>query len=211
MSRLPAALLALALTLTGCASPGTFVSQSESPSYASAYRTDARVVGDYDLDAMSDAPLRKTVRMHFDRPQEDTFTYLLTEVDLYDDSIVEVTFDHSESETPGEFGVGSARICTFDDGKTLYEPILVYEPYEYYAYTTDPERSTMSIPVRDVVMFYQFEGQRDGTTLATVRAHYTPTIWIASPVIRSVFNRTVVKTFATATDRFGGRLIDPEE
>ena len=207
-------LLVLGLSvLIGCSSPAR-VAQGDSPAYASAYPTDARVVGDHDLDALASAPLRTAVRVHFDHPPEHAFRYLLTEVDLYDDSIVEVTFDHSGSETPGEFGVGSVRTCVFENGKALVEPIVVYQPYAYYAYTVDPERSTFSVPVRDVLLFYQFEGRPsadgrpDGSALVTVRAHYTPSVGVASPVIRGVFNRTIAKTFATAADRFSGRLID---
>ena len=211
VSRLPLLLLAaIGLVAAGCGSSPALIQQSENPDYTSAYSPDDRVVGPYDLDAIAEAPQRKVVMMHFDRPVDDVFEFLLTAVDDYDESIVEVTFDHSQSETPGQFGVGTRRTCVFDNGKILVEPLLVYEEDRFYAYTVDAEASTFSIPLRDIVMFYSFEERGPQSTLVTVRAHYTPKIWIASPIISSVFKRTVDKTFASATAAFDGRLIDPD-
>ncbi|MEM6647689.1 MAG: SRPBCC family protein [Bacteroidota bacterium] len=184
------------------------VSQTTSPNYASAFEDDARILDRYDLDTLTDSPQRTSVMIHFDHPPKEVFEYLLAEVDQYDDSIVEVTFDNSTSAEPGSRSVGSARLCTFDNGKVLVEPLLVYEPHRFYAYTVDPERSTFRLPIRDVLMFYSFEETAKGT-LVTVRAHYTAKSRIASPIVGSVFNRTVRKTFARAAERFGGTLIDP--
>lgn len=202
------ALAALALLIAGCSSVAS-VPQADSPRYASAFAYEDRTVGSYDLDALTSSPQRTVVMMHFDRPASEVFDFLLAEVDQYDDSIVEVAFDNAASETPGSRGVGSARLCTFDNGKVLVEPLLVYEPHRFYAYTVDAERSTFGLPIRDVLMFYSFEERPEGSTLVTVRAHYTPSSGLASPVVKTVFNRTVRKTFATAAKRLDGVLIDP--
>ncbi|GAB5521445.1 MAG: hypothetical protein RhofKO_36960 [Rhodothermales bacterium] len=199
---------ALALGALACSST-SMVPQQESPEYVSAYTIDDRSIGTYDLDRLTTSPQRMMVMMHFDQPADEIFPLLLERVDAYDDSIVEVTFDNTASSNGEAIGVGSARVCVFDNGKQLVEPLLVYEPHRFYAYTVNPERSTFNLPIRDVLMFYSFEERPGGGTLVTVRAHYTPKSAIASPVVRSVFNRNVTKTFARATEAFGGRMIDP--
>ncbi|MEM6782441.1 MAG: SRPBCC family protein [Bacteroidota bacterium] len=202
------ALAALALLIAGCSSVAS-VPQADSPRYASAFAYDARTVGGHDLDALTSSPQRAVVMLHVDRPASEVFDFLLAEVDQYDDDIVEVAFDNTGSATPGSRGVGSARLCTFDNGKVLVEPLLVYEPHRFYAYTVDAERSTFGVPIRDVLLFYSFEEPLEGGTLVTVRAHYTPSSFLTGPVVKPVFNRAIRRAFATAADRLGGVLVDP--
>ncbi|MEM6486089.1 MAG: hypothetical protein AAF662_14035 [Pseudomonadota bacterium] len=144
---------------------------------------------------------------HFKKPVSDIFFSLLTEVDRYDETIVDVSFDHSRSSNPGTFGVGSVRICTFDSGKKLYEPLVVFEPNKFYAYSVDTELSTRTLPIRDVLLFYSFEGRPQDTTLLTVRAHFNPPNPIVSPIIKVAFGRALTSTFQSASDVFDGVLV----
>ena len=201
--------LAAVVALSACGSV-SMVPQSASPAYTSAYAVDDRAIGSHDLDVLTRSKQRGAFMMHFDRPADEVFEFLLTRVDEYSESVVAVAFDHSSSTTPGSFGVGSVRICTFDNGKVLREPLTVYEPHRYYAYTVDSENSTFSIPLRDVLLFYSFEERGTDGTLVTVRAHHTPKIWLATPVITGAFNRDVAKTFAGAVEAFGGTLVQPD-
>lgn len=208
-SHLISALFAGTIAVTGCvSSPDT--RQSDSSLYASSYSIKDRRVGSYDLNAITDAPQRKVVMIHFDRPANEVFKPLLTEVYRYDDTIADVSFDHSGSETPGKFGVGSVRICTFKSGKTLYEPLLVYEENAFYAYTVDKERSTRSLPIKDVVLFYSFEDKPENTSLVTVRAHYDPANPLISPIINAAFGSALNSTFQSAAEAFDGKLVRPE-
>lgn len=204
-----AAALAVVITVSACASSPS-IRQSDSPLYQSAYSVKDRQVGDYDLAAIATAPQRKVVMIHFDRPADEIFMPLLAQVDQYDDTIVDVSFDHSNSSNPGTFGVGSVRICTFDSGKKLYEPLLVFDEGRYYAYTVDKERSTRSLPIKDVVLFYSFEDRPQDTSLVTVRAHYNPPNPFVSPAINIAFGGALTGTFESAAEVFGGRLIKPE-
>ncbi|MEL6371653.1 MAG: hypothetical protein AAFY84_01795 [Pseudomonadota bacterium] len=208
-SLLSAAAVATVLAVSGCAS-GPNVRQSDSPLYQSAYSVEDRLVATYNLNAIAEAPQRKVVMIHFDRPADDIFMPLLTEVDRYDETITDVSFDHSNSSNPGTFGVGSVRICTFESGKQLFEPLLVFEPGRFYAYTVDKERSTRSLPIKDIVLFYSFEDRLENSSLVTVRAHYNPPNPLVSPAINLAFGRALTGTFESAADTFGGRLIKPD-
>lgn len=201
--------LVVLLFVTACATSPTLPA-SKAPAYQSAYSILDRSIGSHNLETLSIAPQRKVVTINFDRPSNEIFTQLLTRVDLYDDQIEAVSFDHSASANRGGFGVGSVRICTFSDGKKLFEPLVVYEPNQFYGYTTDVERSTKKLPIKDVLLFYSFEDKSNGSSLVTVRAHYNVKIAILSPVVSVAFGRVLIKTFATAAETFGGRLVDPE-
>ncbi|PTX55472.1 hypothetical protein C8N43_0111 [Litoreibacter ponti] len=148
--------------------------------------------------------LRRTVRMSFNDAPAELLPQLLTRVDLYDPNIVEVRFDHSQSETPGQFGVGSRRICVFGDGRELVEPIVVYDPPHSLGYTVDAEASTMSLPVSDIILIYDFQAAESGGTDLTVKAYFDPRIAGTGPVIEPVLTGTLRRTFQTAVDVFGG-------
>ena len=208
-SRTILAASALALTLAACASAPTQKASAD-PVYQSRYANEDEVVAGYDLGGLTPSKMRKLTAVGFDRPAADVFYPLLTRVDLYDDTVVTVTFDHSRSEHPGSFGVGSVRICTFTSGKTLYEPLVAFEEGRVYAYTVDEERSTRGMPVDDVLLFYTFEDTAPGKSLVTVRAHFSPKPRIATPMIEYAFGRSIDGAFARAAEVFGGRLVDAD-
>ncbi|MEO0568085.1 MAG: SRPBCC family protein [Pseudomonadota bacterium] len=155
---------------------------------------------------LTEATYRRIVEVRFDGAPSDVIPNLLTQVDLFDPTIEEVRFDHSQSATPGEMGVGSRRICIFTDGRELVEPLLVYDPPRAYAYTVDAEASTMALPVREIVLFYEFEEDADGT-LVTIHAFYDPSISGTGPVIEPVLTGTLRRTFQSATEVFGGAYL----
>ncbi|MEM0900872.1 MAG: hypothetical protein AAGI92_13080 [Pseudomonadota bacterium] len=156
--------------------------------------------------AITEATHRRVVEMRFDDAPADILPTLLTRVDLYDNTIAEVRFDHSQSVTPGEMGVGSRRICVFTDGRILVEPLLVYDPPRAYAYTVDAEASTMSLPVSEIVLHYEFRDEGNGAHL-TVNAFYDPAIPGTGVVIEPVLTGTLRRTFQTATEVFGGAYV----
>ncbi len=165
----------------------------------------------FDAAITEDITLRRNVSVRFDQPPTDILPLLLTRVDLYDPDIVEVRFDHSQSEVPGQFGVGSRRICVFADGRALVEPLVVYDPPYAYGYTVDPEASTMNLPVSDIVLLYAFEANEIGGTALTVQAYFDPRIPGTGPVIEPVLTGTLRRTFQTATETFGGTYLGDEK
>jgi len=156
--------------------------------------------------SLTHATHRRLVELRFDDAPLEVIENLLTRVDLFDPTIAEVRFDHSQSVTPGEMGVGSRRICIFTDGRRLVEPLLVYDPPRAYAYTVDSEASTISLPVREIVLFYEFR-KGDHGTLVTVHAFFDPSIPGTGPVIEPVLTGTLRRTFQTAVDVFGGAYL----
>ena len=155
---------------------------------------------------LTQAMHRRIVEVRFDGAPLDVIAKLLTRVDLFDPTIQQVRFDHSQSVTPGAMGVGSRRICVFTDGRELVEPLIVYAPPRAYAYTVDADDSTMALPVREIVLFYEFADDGSGT-LVTIHAFYDPKIPGTGPVIEPVLTGTLRRTFQTAIEVFGGEYI----
>ncbi|MEX3017622.1 SRPBCC family protein [Gymnodinialimonas hymeniacidonis] len=166
--------------------------------------------GSFDAAIVDDITLRRTIELQFRSPPEEIFPQLLTRVDLYDPNVIEVRFDHSQSENPGQFGVGSLRICVFADGRELVEPIVIYDPPYSYGYTVDHEASTMSLPVSDIVLIYSFRPAESAATHLNVQAFYDPRIPGTVPVIEPVLTGTLRRTFQTAVDVFGGTYLGDE-
>lgn len=164
-----------------------------------------------DASAYTQATPRRIVEMRFDRPPSEILPLLLTRVDLFDPAITEVRFDHSQSETPGSFGVGSRRICIFEDGRELVEPIILYDPPYAYGYTVDAAASTMTLPVSEIVLLYDFGEASDGGTMLSVHAFYDPKIPGTGVVIEPVLTGTLRRTFQTAVDVFGGSYLGDEK
>lgn len=158
---------------------------------------------------LTSATERRVVRLRFDAPPAEILPMLLTRVDLYDPTITGVRFDHANSATPNEMGEGSVRICVFEDGRELHEPLIVYDPPHGYAYTVDQAASTMSLPVSEIVLAYDFVPEGSGTAL-TVRAFFDPKIPGTGPVITPVLTGTLRRTFRTAVDVFGGDYLGDE-
>ena len=153
---------------------------------------------------------RRVVEMRFDGPAIEVQDHLLRHVDRFDPTVVEVRFDNARSATPGEIGVGSVRICVFDDGRELHEPILAYEAGVSHAYTVDAEASTFDLPVSEITLLYDFV-EADGATEVTVRAFYDPKIPGTGVVIEPVLTGTLRRTFQAAVDTFGGAYLGDEK
>ncbi len=196
--------------VAGCNTPMPKIKEGGRAAYTSSYSHFSPIVGSYDISQLTKAPLRKIVMMHFDQPVDEVFHTLLTKVDLYSEGVIAVDFEHTNSANTNAFGVGSVRICTFDDKERLFEPLKVYEEHKFYAYTTDASRSSKNIPVEDVLLFYIFEEKGPNQTLVTVRAYYNPNIFGLGAVVQYAFNRTIHSTFDTATKKFNGRMIHPD-
>ena len=164
-----------------------------------------------DSATFTQATPRRLGEMQFDMPPAEMVPLLLTRVDLFDPTIAEVRFDHSQSATPGAFGAGSRRICIFEDGRELVEPIVLYDPPNAYAYTVDADASTMALPVREIVLIYDFSKTPEGGTALSVRAFYDAKIPGTGPVIEPVLTGTLRRTFQTAVDVFGGTYLGDEK
>ena len=188
------AVAAFAAALAPCL-PAAGWSQAAAPLSAAAY---------------TEATPRRVVKMRFDGPAAEVQDHLLRHVDRFDPTIIEVRFDNTSSATPGEIGVGSVRICIFDDGRELHEPILAYEPGIAHAYTVDAEASTFDLPVSEITLLYDFM-QADGATEVTVRAFYDPKIPGTGVVIEPVLTGTLRRTFQAAVDTFGGEYLGDEK
>ena len=154
-----------------------------------------------------EATLRRIIKMRFDASPSEILPQLLTRVDLYDSTVVEVHFDHSLSETPGQINIGSRRICVFADGRELVEPLVVYDPPHAYGYTVDAEVSTLPLPVRTIVLLYDFTEVQDGGTALTVRAFYDPLVSGTEDIIEPVLTGTLRRTFQTAVEVLGGAYL----
>ncbi len=133
-----------------------------------------------------------------EQPLALVFDALLSRLAEYTEDITSIDFDHSLAETPGVLGIGSRRITTMVDGKTLVQRIVLFEPPLRFAYFTDMSLSTVRVPIDYSIGYYTFTEQSDDSVVATVSVTYKPSSRLTAFLVRIGFNRALVKDFEKA-------------
>lgn len=131
------------------------------------------------------------------QPVALVFDALLRRLAEYSEEVARIDFDHGDAETPGTLGIGSLRITTMEDGGTLVQRIVLFEPPRRFAYYTDMSLSTVSVPIDYSVGFYSFVEGEDAVT-ATVSVAYQPSSRLTAFLVRIGFNRALARDFARA-------------
>lgn len=134
-------------------------------------------------------------------PLEFVFDYLANRPDDYTADATDVVFDHADSETPGELGRGSIRTIFMDNGESLYQRFLILDRPRTYAYLTDMERSTVSLPLEYSIARYEFVEESDGTTLLRVALVYEPSSRLLAFFVRRAFRSALQRDFERAAER----------
>lgn len=201
-------LLLLSLTLFGCSSTPVLKKEASEPLYTSSYTKTPYEVGQYNIKDFTSAPLQSVHVIQFDKPIDEIFNTLLTKVDLYVEDVAKVEFDHKKSLNSNAFGVGTERVCIFQNEEILYEPLVAYEQGKFYAYRVDQKKSTKSMPMADALLFWSFEEKGPNKTLVTVKTYFVPDMFfLMNWMIPSMFDDSMNDVFLKATEEFGGQLI----
>jgi len=155
--------------------------------------------------------IRQEVERAIDAPDNSTsievsqgievvFDALLSRLALYSDDIDSIQFDHSGSPDQATLGIGSERITTMENGRTLIQRIIIFEPPNRFAYFTDMALSTVSVPIDYSVGYYTFSEQPSGGTVANVSVAYKPSSRLTAFLVRLGFNRALSRDFKRAEE-----------
>lgn len=134
-------------------------------------------------------------------PPEFVFDYLLSRPDDYTADATDVAFDHADSEAPGEPGRGSIRTIFMANGEALFQRFLNLDRPRTYAYLTDMDRSTVSLPLNYSIARYEFAEESDGTTLLRVSLVYEPSSRLLAFFVRRAFRSALQRDFERAAAR----------
>ncbi|MEM1053377.1 MAG: SRPBCC family protein [Pseudomonadota bacterium] len=132
------------------------------------YSYDSGYLGSY-----VDAPLQSVQAILVPMTPAEAFPLIHSGNAQWSLQIEELTWDHSNSKTPGSLGVGSVRRCDFVGGAGIaYERILAFEADRMIAYDLDVEKSTVPLPIKDFFVVWTLEDKGADGTLVIARIHY---------------------------------------
>ncbi len=126
------------------------------------------------------------------------FEFLSKKLNEYVAGAVAVEFDHSNSETIAELGVGSIRKTTMENSRVLVQRFLQFEPSSYYAYFTDMNMSTLEAPLDYSLARYELSSSSVDDTILRVSVVYKPTTRLLAFFVRRAFNSALKKDFENA-------------
>ena len=135
-----------------------------------------------------------------DQAIDSVFRALLSELPNYSDEVLGLTFDNSESLTPGEVNLGSRRISVMRDENKLVQKIIEFDPPNSFAYFTEMSQSTVNAPLDYSVGYYRFSRQSEDRTTIEVSAVYEASSRLTGFLVRLGFRRAFNKDFKKAEE-----------
>jgi len=138
------------------------------------------------------------VTIEVNQPLEVVFDVLLKRLADYSDDVVSISFVDADKTTQSNPGVGSERITTLANGDKLVQRLLLFEAPYRFAYFTDMNKSTASVPIQYSIGHYVFEDLGNGKTRAQISVAYAPSSRLLSLFVRAGFSRALQRDFANA-------------
>ena len=143
------------------------------------------------------------VTIEVDQPVEVVFEVLLKRLADYSDDVVSIRFVNGVTANEANPGVGSERagserITTLANGDELVQRLLLVEAPYRFAYFTDMNKSTASVPIQYSIGHYVFEDLGNGKTRAQISVAYAPSSRLLSLFVRAGFSRALQRDFANA-------------
>jgi len=202
-----ATLTALSLGLSG----GLVANASDHATFMSAFDHDDRSFYSIDVDEQTPAPQQVVVRAHLHAPADVVFAKTADHRNLRDwvpmiEHLVEV--DHSNSATPGENDVGTARVCVFG-GDTLTEDIVGWEEGRAYAYSV---RQYEGSPTTDHLGVITVEDDGMGGSYITWRQFFEPVGFKGRFMMPRVMSYVMDSALENLIEEYGGgELVSEKE
>jgi len=128
------------------------------------------------------------------------FEFLTSRPHDYTDNAVEAAFDHSGSEISNGLGRGSIRTITLENGDTLFQRFLLFDQPATYAYLTDMDRSTVSLPLNYSIARYELTELTDSSTALRVSLVYQPSSRLLAFIVRRAFRSALQNEFERAVE-----------
>jgi len=138
------------------------------------------------------------ITVTIDAPRDFVFEFLTLRVHDYVADASSVRFDHSGSENAGALGKGTERSIIMNNGDTLLQRFLLFQPPQTYAYFVDMERSSLSAPLDYSLSRYELSDVGDGTTTLRVAVVYKESMRLLRFFVRRGFNSALERDFARA-------------
>jgi hypothetical protein len=136
-------------------------------------------------------------------PVAFVFEFLTNRPHDYTDDAASVAFDHSNSGVPDGLGRGSTRTISMENGETLFQRFLMFNRPMTYAYLTDMDRSTVSVPLNYSIARYELTELTDSTTALRVALVYQPSSRLLAFFVRRAFNSSLQSDFERAAEIIG--------
>lgn len=136
-----------------------------------------------------------TVTIFVDAPIEYVYEFLLERLDLYTEDAATVSFDHSSATRENAFSIGSQRTTKMKNGGTLLQRFIVADQFSSYAYFTDISKSTLSVPLKYSLGYYEFQEISEARTKVTVAVVYQPSSRLLGFIVRRAFNAAFSRDF----------------
>ena len=140
------------------------------------------------------------VRISIDAPRDYVFNFLTTRLDEYAEDAVALTFNHTDSDTPGNLDRGSLRTTTMENSETLVQRFLLADAPDEFAYHTDMDRSTLSAPLQYSITRYQLTSIDRETTELNVTVTYRASSRLLAFFVRRAFNSALQRDFERAAN-----------
>jgi len=133
-----------------------------------------------------------------DASREFVFNFLTRHVHEYVAEARSIDFDHSNSNETDELAAGSVRTITLDNGETLLQRFLHFDPPHSYAYFVDMDRSTIDVPLEYSISRYELSEIDAGTTQLRTAAVYRSSTRLLAYFVRRGFNNAIQDEFSAA-------------
>jgi len=141
------------------------------------------------------------ISIEVNQPIEVVFDVLLNRLADYSDDVASIRFTDADPAMQSSPGIGTERITTLENGKQLIQRLLVFDAPHRFAYFTDMNKSTASVPIRYSIGHYQLDDLGNGKTRAQISVAYAPSSRLTAPFVRLAFQRALERDFANA-ERF---------
>ncbi len=138
------------------------------------------------------------VSIEVNQPVEVVFDVLLKRLPDYSDDVASIRFVDGNAVMQANPGVGSERISTLANGDELIQRLLLFEPPYRFAYFTDMNKSTASVPIQYSIGHYALEDLGNGRTRARISVAYAPSSRLLALMVRAGFSRALERDFANA-------------
>ena len=183
------------LFLLSC-SPHTFEN-----GFKSAYDFENKQINSFNLNMISDAPLRVSASAKVFVSQEEAFKLVAEDLHQWFPGLEKFKYDHSGASQI-TFADGSVRTGIYKNDK-MVEVIRKWEAPYFYVYQIDLDHSEAYIPIKNHMGVFTVERGRGGAVYITWKQYFDPKIPFTGPIVSWVMGNIAHKAFADLSEKFG--------
>ena len=155
------------------------------------------------------ADLRVVKLMHVPLTREKTFRLILDTMPRWSADLESVTYfkDEKKIGTKSRFDA-THRVCVFQ-GDKVTELIPKYKEGSLFAYSIEPERSSLNFPIENHLAVISVEDDGKGGSLVTWRQYFDKKLHIMAPLVTFAIDGLLEDSMEGFTKLYGGTLLEP--